>query len=288
MLELVTSEENNDKVLFPLDKPYVAFYSFHVLLLCLREEDAKESAKQSFVKHSIEILISFLMADELSGPLAGDRANFSLATMAVECLLSGLSAYHPTDEDADPIREPTALIKRLLCLIEMARSASTNSPNDRSPRLLRASFAVLVQGSMCQSSFWNAVKQEVQFDQLIFALLLEESRQSVRNEVSERIKLISTPSKRPKQQERPVGGEMETESQQETPTRIDMLATVWNAFVEAIPQAPEHASQSAEFFTVALWLFRSVAEKSPRDVIFSDYLRRWSEVMFSHRTEEVC
>lgn len=288
MLELVTSEENNDKVLFPFDKPYVTFYSFHVLRICLREEDAKESAKQSFVKHSVDVLIAFLMADELSGAIAADRAKLSLATMAVECLLSALSAYRPTNDDDELIREPTPLIKRLLGLIEMARSASMSSPNDPSPKLICSSFAVLVQGSMCENNFWNAVKQEVQFDKLISALLLQESRQLVRNDVSERIKLISSPSKRSKQQEKPVGEEMETESPAESPTRIDMLATVWSAFVQNIPQTPEYASQSAEFFKVALWLFRSVAEKSPRDVVFSDYLIRWSEVMFSHRTEEVC
>lgn len=187
MLELVTSEENDDKVLFPFDKPYVAFYSFHVLLICLREEAAKEPAKQSFVKHSVKNLIAFLLADELSGPLSGDRAKMFLATMAIECLLSGLFAYRSTDDDADLVREPTPLIKRLLSLIEMARSVPITSPNDPSQKLLCTSFAVLVQGSTCQTSFWIAVKQEVQFDQLIFALLLA-SDKLVR--VSESIQLF--------------------------------------------------------------------------------------------------
>lgn len=273
--------------MFPFDKPYVAFYSFHALLICLREETATEFANQSLVKHSVELLVRFLTADELSERLTGDRTKLFLASMAVECLLSGLSASHSTPDDADLIREPMSLVKRLLCLIEMARSVPMTSPNDPSQKLLCASFSVLVQGSICESSFWNVVKQEVQFDQLITALLLEESRQLVRNEVSERIKLISSPRKGLKQVEKPVG-EIDIESPVETPTRIDMLATVWSALVETIPQAPKHAFRSAEFFRLALWLFRSVAEKSPRDVIFSEYLKRWSEVMFSHRTEEVC
>lgn len=274
--------------MFPFDKPYAAFYSFHVLLICLRDETAKEPAKRSFMKHSVEILRAFLMADELSGSIAADRTKFFLATMAVECLLSALSAHQSTDDGLELIREPTPLVKRLSWLIEMARSAPPTSPNDPSKRLICASFAVFIQGPMCDGAFWNAVRQEVQFDQLTSALLLEESRQTVRNEVSERIKLISSPSKKPKQVEKPDDEEMETEFPADVPTRIEMLATIWNAFVQTIPQAPKFASQSAEFFKVALWLFRSVAEKSPRDAVFSDYLKRWSEVMFSHRTEEVC
>lgn len=259
-----------------------------MLLICLRDETAKEPAKQSFVRHSVEILRAFLMADELSGSITADRTKFSLATKAVECLLSALSAHQPTNDGAELIREPTPLVKRLSCLIEMARSAHLTSPNDPSKNLLCAAFAVLIQGSMCDGAFWNAVRQGVQFDQWTFALLLEESRQAVRNEISERIKLISNPAKKPKQVEKPAGQEMDTEFPADAPTRIEMLATVWNAFVQTIPLAPEYASQSAEFFKVALWLFRSVADKSPRDAIFNDYLTRWSEVMFSHRTEEVC
>lgn len=258
-----------------------------MLLICLREEAAKESPNQGFVNHSIKILVAFLMADELSGSLNADNIKFLLATTAAECLLSAFSAYRSTSDDGELIRDPTPLIKRLLRLIDMARSASTSSPNDASQKLFCCSFAVLVEGSLRDSNFWNAVKQQVQFDQLICALLLEESRQPVRNEASERIKTICSPSKWPKQPAKSSDGEMQTDSPVETPTRIDMLATVWSAFVQTISQAPKYASQSAEFFKVALWVFRSVAEKSPRDVMFSVYLRQWSDVMFSHRTEEV-
>lgn len=287
MLELVTSEENDESTLFPFNRPCVAFYSFHVLLICLREEAAKESPQQSFVNHSIGILVAFLMADELAGPIAADHIKFLLATTAVECLLSALAAYQSTSDDAELLRHPTPLITRLLSLIVMARSAPTSSSNDPSRKLICCSFAVLVEGSLRDSNFWNATKQQAQFEQLILGLLLEESRQPVRNETAERIKMICSPLKQPKQTEKPANEEMQTEAPAETPARIDMLATVWNAFVQTIPQAPKYAHQSAEFFRVALWVFRSVAEKSSRDVMFSVYLRQWSKVMFSHRTEEV-
>lgn len=287
MLELVKSEESDGPALFPFDRPLVAFYSFHVLLICLREEAAKDSPQQSFVNHSIEVLVAFLMADELAGPIAADDIKFVLATTAVECLLSALAAYRSTSEDAELLRNPTPLITRLLSLIGMARSAPMGSSNDTSRKLICYSFAVLVEGSLRDSNFWDATKQQAQLEQLILGLLLEESRQPVRNEVAECIKMICSPPKQPKQPEKAVNEETQTEAPAGTPARIDMLATVWDAFVQTIPQAPKYANQSAEFFGVALWVFRSVAEKSPRDVMFSVYLRQWSNVMFSHRTEEV-
>lgn len=287
MLELVKSEESGSSALFPFDRPRVAFYSFHVLLICLREEAAKDSPQQSFVNHSIDVLVAFLMADEFAGSIAADNIKYPLATTAVECLLSALAAYRSTSEDAELLRNPTPLITRLLSLIGMARSAPMGSPNDTSRRLICYSFAVLVEGSLCASNFWNATKQQARFEQLILGLLLEERRQPVRNEAAERIKMVCGPPKQPKQLEKTVNEETQTEAPAETPARIDMLATVWNAFVQTIPQAPKYANQSAEFFRVAPWVFRSVAEKSPRDVMFSVYLRQWSKVMFSHRTDEV-
>lgn len=287
MLELVTSEQNDEKVLFPFEKPRVAFYSFHVLLICLRGEAAKEVPEQNFVNHSIKTLVAFLMTDELSVSLSAEDIRFLLATTAVECLLSALAAYQPPDDAATLIHDSTPLIKRLLNFIEMARSTSTSSSNTTCQKLISCSFGILMEGSMRDSKFWNAVKQEVQFDQLVRVLLLEDNRQAVRGEAAERIKIICSPSKLSKKPANGAGHAMQTDSVTETPARIDMLATIWGAFIQTIPRAPEHAQQSAEFFKVAHWVFRSVAEKSPHDVMFSVYLRQWSDVMFSHHREEV-
>lgn len=287
ILDLVRSEQNDEKDLFPYRKPFIAFYSFHVLLICLREEALEASPKQSFVSHSIKSLEAFLMADELSMSLNEDRIRFFLAVTAVECLLSSFAVYRPTSDEASLCHDPTPLVKRLLGLIEMARSPPATSLSALNQKLICCSFAVIVEGSMQDDKFWNAVKQHAQFVQLVHALLLDESRQPVRNEVAERIKMTCSPSKLLKQPAKTAEGEVQTQPPTESPARIDMLGTIWNSFVQTIPKTPEYASQSAEFFKVALWVFRSVAERSPRDVIFSQYLRQWSQVMFSHRTEEV-
>lgn len=101
----------------------------------------------------------------------------------------------------------------------------------------------------------------------------------------ERLKIMSGPVK-------PLNMQMKLANEAspiaENPLRIDMLAAIWSSVVRVIPKALEHVSQSEEFFVAALWMFRSVAERSPRDIIFSEYLKQWSDVLLDHKTEEVC
>jgi len=287
ILERVRSEQNSEKTLFPFETPFVAFYSFHVLLMCLRDEATETTPNQSFVLHSIEILVAFLLADEFAGSLIDDAVLSWLAANAIECLLAAFVIYGSPSDDATLVQDPRKLVKRLLEFIQMAHSAPTLPFSTLNQKLIRFPFAVLIDGSTRDGKFWNAVKQEAHFDELIYSLLLEESRQSVRVDVAERIKITF---RHLKSQKQPSKTDEESQSQPpaENAGRIDMMATVWDAILKTIPKAPKHASQSAEFFTVALWVFRSVAEKSPHDVIFSQYLKQWSLVMLENRTQEVC
>ncbi|KAJ5591634.1 uncharacterized protein N7459_002003 [Penicillium hispanicum] len=302
VVQLVKSEKCTEKDLFPIQKPFVAFYSFQTLLICLRDEvvevrsypenrehtltTEKASPKQSFVSHNIAILVASLTGSELSGALTQDRIRIYFFHMILECLLLSLAAYHPEDDDSVLIEDANPVVRRLLEITETSRFDSTTlSTTPRFYKVICGAFAVLMEGSMRDYKFWAAVKQEIQFDRLIRSLLLEESHQIIRNEILERVKMICAPSKFPKQAEDYKEGRQLTATA-EYPARIDMLATIWSAIVQNIPKTSEYAAQSAEFFKVTLWVFRSVAEISPRDVIFGRYLKDWSEVMFRRRTEE--
>jgi ubiquitin carboxyl-terminal hydrolase 34 len=150
-------------------------------------------------------------------------------------------------------------------------------------KLICSCFAVLLDGSVRDQGIWNAVKEKANFNELIFSLLLVQSRKIIRIEVLERIKIICGPLKPSKL---PGTIAEETGNSTENPLRIDILATLWNSLVDVIAKTPMYARQSEEFFIAALWMFRTIAEKSPCDLIFNDYLKQWSSFMFSHRTEE--
>ncbi|KAJ5674990.1 uncharacterized protein N7477_004924 [Penicillium maclennaniae] len=285
IIDLVRSEQIDEKTLFPFDTPFIAFYSFYVLLICLRDESTEAIPNRDFASHSINRLVAFLMADEFAGSLIHDSIKFWLATKALESLQAAFNVYGSPSDDAALVQDPAKLVKRLLGFITMAQSAPSLPFSVLNQKLIRLPFALLIDGSTRDTKFWNAVKQEAHFDQLIQSLLLNESRSSVRVDVAERIKITCGPLKSQKQAQK-ADDQSQSPAPAEIVDKIDMLATVWNAFLMTIPKAPEYASQSAEFFTSALWVFRAIAEKSPGDVIFSQYLRDWSMVMLRHRTQE--
>ncbi|KAJ5368932.1 uncharacterized protein N7496_008692 [Penicillium cataractarum] len=286
--DLVKSETSTAKDLFPFEKPFVAFYSFNALLACLLEEALEDDPNQVFISHSIEVLVNFLMAKQLSESLDSDRNLLHLASTAVECLLDAIALHSASSEKTLVAHDKAPLVRRVLHFIETARSVTARPSLNMSivQRLICNSFGVLVEGSIRDQTFWGAVKQETQLGALIKTLLLEEARQPIRSDVSERIRRTCSAAKSMKQSSKLSNGKSPSAPTADTPAQIDMLATVWDAFVQTIPMTPEYASQAAEFFSVALWVFRSVAEKSPRDVIFSQYLKQWSEVMLRHETEE--
>jgi ubiquitin carboxyl-terminal hydrolase 34 len=173
--------------------------------------------------------------------------------------------------------------------MDLGRSLiATQLPDSSIQKLICNSFALLIEASLHDHRFWELIKQHTQFDTVIFSLLLEESRQPIRKEAADNITVVCGSSKSRKKSAKTTNDDLEGLRVSENPTTVDMLATFWGAFAQTFPRTTEYAGQSQEFFEVALCVFRSVAEKSPSDLIFGEYLIRWSEIMLSHETEEVC
>lgn len=231
------------------------------------------------------------------------------ATSLVECLLcallgenscvamkefvidSSLAIVRPglTDKPSS-IAHPSRLIQQLVHLMQIGRSiSSTQLPEIGIYKLICHSFAVLTEGSVQDPAFWTVVKREVQFDSLLRSFLLGESRQSIRKGVADNVAMACRPLILPKKSRKvtPPQDEAANEAASpEVPVRVDILGTIWDAFVKTFPQSLDYAQQSHEFFEVAYMVFQSVAERSPRDLIYSDYLKQWSRVMLQHQTEE--
>lgn len=196
-----------------------------------------------------------------------------------------LARSSPAD-DLSVISDPTPLIKQLLHFIDVGRHVPSTSLIEAGvQKLICNSFAVLIEGSMRDHDFWNAVKQQTQFDQLLFSLLLDESRQPIRKEISENIALICSPLKLLHKIED--SGDQQSTAP-ENSAKVDIIETIWEAFARILPETLNHAHGSQEFFQVALLVFHSVAEKPSRELKYNEYLKQWSTVMLDHQTEEVC
>jgi ubiquitin carboxyl-terminal hydrolase 34 len=264
---------------------------------------------QAFVSHSIRVVVAALTRPEAPGSLPEPLTKVQIAASLVECLLHALMGellaivyLEPVGADRCVVRPPVAadsltitnsaqLAQRLQKLIEIGRGMpSTCLLGSRVQRLVCNCFAVLTEGSLRDHKFWEVIKQQAQLDRLLVSLLLDETRQPIRREIIEHIAVACSPSKLVRKPTKSVDGEMQDSSEtmaSENPVRVDMLATIWDTFVKIMPQTLEHAARSQEFFDIAHLVFQSVAEQSPKDLIYGEYLKQWSSVMLGHKTQEV-
>ena len=128
-----------------------------------------------------------------------------------------------------------------------------------------------MEASVRDDKFWNTLKDLAQLDRLVSVLLLHENRQPVRRSIAQNMAVVCGVSNLPKKTIKPNGEGPTTGSESLVGIDVDVLATIWGAFVNSFPETFAYAHQCQEFFEVALAIFCSVAEKSPRDLVFNDY-----------------
>lgn len=255
------------------------------------------------MSHSICVLVAALTRPEMSKSLEDSPTKILFATNLVECLLLALLGEFgciniaklavdskpvspPPADDSHVVSDPLPLVQQLLNLINVGRrTPATHLSEAGIQKLICHSFAVLIEGSVRDRKFWEAAKQQAQFDRLLFSLLLDEHRRPIRKEISENIALVCTPTKLLQKAESNGDGQPASPT---NPTQDNIVGTIWEAFVQTIPETPAYAHQSKEFFEVALLVFRSVSDKPSHDLRFGEYLEQWSTVMLSHETKEVC
>ncbi|KAL4879060.1 hypothetical protein BJY04DRAFT_220654 [Aspergillus karnatakaensis] len=289
VIDFVKSNDETDETIFPMAKPYSFLYSVNALSECLREEASEPNPSVALITHSVQAVVAALTRREITETLATSPTSILLASSLIDCLLHAILVKPPASNDVPLIPNPTALVAQAVRIMEVGRKLSAPQITDLNAlRLICYTFAVLVEGSIRDPGLWNATKEQVKFEQLIFSLLIEESRQPIRRGIADNISLVCSQSKQLKKPKLPASGAQETREAAlaENPTRISILATVWDAFVLTFPRVIEFPSQSQEFFEIAYVVFSSVAEKSPRDLIFSEYLKQWSTIMLDHRTNE--
>ncbi|KAL2808823.1 hypothetical protein BJX63DRAFT_18059 [Aspergillus granulosus] len=289
VINLVKSTEETAETMFPMSKPYNVLYSVNALTDCLRAEALEPSPSESFVFHSIEVVTAALTRPQILESLTLSPAHVQLAISLTECLYYALLVKPRMASDVLHIPDPATLVGQLLRLIDAAQNLSpTHMLEPSRYKLIWYTFAIIIEGSVRDSGFWATIKQQVQFEQLIFSLLIEERGHNVRKGVADNIRLVCDSSKQLKKPKVPASETQEarTTAISENPSRIDILGTIWNAFVLTFPRVLDFANQSQEFFEIAHSVFSSIAERSPRDMVFSDYLKQWSDIMLSHKTKE--
>ncbi|EED21875.1 ubiquitin C-terminal hydrolase, putative [Talaromyces stipitatus ATCC 10500] len=277
--ELVRTDSNTEDTLFPMEKPYKLLYSVKALSRCLREELLETETPSTFIVNSTQVLVGALTRPEMS-VIRDDCMNLVFALNLLECLLLCLS-------DLPALPNAEALVGQLLFFIKAAQKAESSRLNEFDiQRLICHSISVLIDASVLRQDFWDMTKQHAQFEKLIFSLLLEEKRQSIRRQVAEKIKSTCNISTAPNKAANEESENVDGSTQSDDLRVLDIVSTIWDSFVKNMQKTVPFSKQSQEYFSAAIWTFRSVAERSSQDVDFSEYVSQWSESMLGHETEE--
>ena len=111
----------------------------------------------------------------------------------------------PVAGEASPIPSAVALVSQLQNLIGLGRKLNPSQCSaEATQKLICHSFTCLIEGSARDHTFWHVAKQQVQFSELMFSLLLDESRQSVRTSVRGTINAACNSSRLSKKQVKPL------------------------------------------------------------------------------------
>lgn len=196
----------------------------------------------------------------------------------------------PLVKTTEPLVLPNAeaFVGQLLFFIKAAQNADSSRFSELDiKRLICHSIAVLIDASTRHQGFWNVSKQHAHFDELIFSLLLNEKRQLIRRQVAEKITATCNIPPTFKKPASVNGSTGDVPNLPDDSTIFDIVSTIWDAFVQNMQHTVRFAKQSQEYFSAAICVFRSVAERGPQNADFSEYVSKWSEIMLSHETEEV-
>ncbi|OAX82322.1 hypothetical protein ACJ72_03333, partial [Emergomyces africanus] len=289
--DFVRSKETSEPEMFPWAKPYKLLYSINALITCIKEEILETNPDQEFISHSIQNLVAFLTRSQMADGVEDSPLKLIFACNFVECLLLALTAKAIPEDSEQYFSNPLALASRLLSFISLGRNLSSTHLSETSiQKLISNSFAIIIEASMHDSRVWDAVEQSTQIKDIIFTLLLGESRQGIRKGVAEII--FSTCGTSPSQKRVwKAGGQTKEDAvvvadKLPTATTIHIVATLWRAISALFPDTLGYAKSSQEFFEVALIVFQTVANLSPEDLIFGEYLRQWGNMLLTHRTNE--
>ncbi|PGH13416.1 hypothetical protein AJ79_03695 [Helicocarpus griseus UAMH5409] len=286
--DFVRSNEISEPEMFPLEKPYKLLYSIRTLMTCTREEILETNPDQEFISRTIQNLVTFISRPQMSEGLEDDLMKFHFACNFMECLHSALKAKSLPEDSEQYFSDPSTLATRLLYFISLGQKLSPGLITEYAiQKLISNSFATIIEASMHDSRVWDAVEQSTQIKDLIFALLLGEKKQAIRKGVAEII--FSTCGTSPSQKRAWKGNqskEVAIAGKLPTATTIHIVATVWKSISALFPDTLNFARSSQEFFEVALVVFQTVANLSPEDLIFGEYLRQWGNILLSHRTQE--
>lgn len=251
--------------IFPRRQPFKCLYAVYALREYLRPRarDDKVADGRMFAR-SLGLIVSAIINPEVLDSCESDDLRSLLAQTLVDCFIQLLREPIPADALATFLS--TDLLDRLVGLLQTARlNKQAKSP----VQMVSIAFEAILEASTRHREFWQSFITAPGTPQLLRELLIEDERTSLRKSIMKQI-----------------GNRCQFSPNLSVVTCLEIAAALWPNLWDLIPSAVATPDRCEESLSLALLVFKELAEASDNSINLEHCLFRWGELLVNHSSQE--
>ncbi|KFX98867.1 hypothetical protein V490_02068 [Pseudogymnoascus sp. VKM F-3557] len=250
--------------IFPLGQPFKCLYAVYALRETLDARMREGKPDSRILSRSLGLIVSAITNREVLDSCANEDLRSLLAQALVECLMQLLREPIPVETVTECLT-PTLLE----CLLQILEFARLSKAAKNSIQMVSSSFEAILEASLHSRPFWTSFITASSTPELIRKLLLEDHRSSLRKSIMKQMtsKCTFTPSL-------------------SALSTLDVATAFWPLLRDLVPSAVSLPEQCEEAFSVALLVFRNLAESSVGSVDIDSSLFQWGSLLTQHTAQE--
>ncbi|KFY87186.1 hypothetical protein V500_07114 [Pseudogymnoascus sp. VKM F-4518 (FW-2643)] len=250
--------------IFPLGQPFKCLYAVFALRETLEARMREGKPDSRLLSRSLGLIVSAITNQEVLDSCANEDLRSLLAQALVECLMQLLREPIPVETVTNCLT--TTLLE---CLLQILESARLSKIAKNSIQMVSSAFEAILEASLHSRPFWTSFITAPSTPQLIHKLLLEDHRSSLRKSIMKQMtsKCSFTPSL-------------------SALSTLDVTTAFWPLLRDMIPSAVSLPDQCEEALSVALLVFRNLAESSVVSVDLDVCLFQWGTLLTQHTAQE--
>ena len=249
---------------FPLGQPFKCLYAVYALRETLEARMREGKPDSRLLSRSLGLIVSGITNQEVLDSCENEDLRSLLAQALVECLMQLLREPIPVETVTKCLT--TTLLE---CLLQILESARLSKAAKNSIQMVSSAFEAILEASLHSRPFWTNFIMAPSTPELIRKLLLEDHRSSLRKSIMKQMtsKCTFTPSL-------------------SALSTLDVTTAFWPLLSEMIPSAVSLPDQCEESLSVALLVFRNLAESSIGSVDLDACLFQWGTLLTQHTAQE--
>jgi ubiquitin carboxyl-terminal hydrolase 34 len=169
------------------------------------------------------------------------------------------------DISAGYFSNPARLADRLVSILSVALETNEDVA------VVQDCYGAIIEASLHSRAVWDAFVEHPQLSRLHRILLLEDTRQSVREHVARKIASVC-------------GGDLPSTCPL---AKGEVAIQFWTSISAILPHSIRHSAQSQQLFGIADHVFRAQDEHKRDEILLRSWLTQWSGLLLSYEHQEV-